>query len=161
MGVLESRQRIKLHAQNSFDYRWMIELWQRVVSRHRGGIGNVSGCISLGMVTRNCNMASTHNSNARLPQKRVFGCFRLKTEGPRAGHRMLFDLPKPYNGPALMSKQPVVAVQRGHAVRLGHGRIVERGVDEIEQRVLLARLRHDGLANVDDLRGIRTETVNA
>ncbi len=54
-------------------------------------------------------------------------------------------------------KQPVVTVQRRHAIRFGHRRVVERCIDEIQQRIGLPFLRHDRLANVDDLRRVRAE----
>ena len=58
-------------------------------------------------------------------------------------------------------EQPIIPVQRGHAVGFGHRRIVERGVDEIEERVGRAGLRHDRLADVDDLRGVLPKAMNA
>ena len=58
-------------------------------------------------------------------------------------------------------KQSVVAVQRRHAVRFRHRRIVKRGVDEVQQRVGLALLRHDRLADVDDFGCVGPETVDA
>src|SRR5690606_30420857 len=56
---------------------------------------------------------------------------------------------------------PIQAIQGGHAVSLGHGRIVEGRVDKIEQRVGFSLLRHDRLPNVDDLRSLGAKTVNA
>ncbi len=59
------------------------------------------------------------------------------------------------------AEQPVQAVERGDSVGLGHRRIIEGRVDEVVQRVALAGLRHDGLANVNDFRRARPETVDA
>ena len=59
------------------------------------------------------------------------------------------------------SKQPIVAIERGDAIRLRHGRIVEGRVDEVEQRVGRAGLGHDRLADVHDLRRVGSEAVDA
>src|SRR5258708_4117884 len=58
------------------------------------------------------------------------------------------------------SKQPVRAIEGGDAVRFGHGRVVERRVDEIHQRVIRRGLRHDRLADVNDLCGIGAEAMD-
>src|SRR5699024_3198122 len=55
----------------------------------------------------------------------------------------------------------VEAVDRRHPIRLRHGRIVERGIDEIADRVVGRRLAHHRLADVDDLHGLITEAVDA
>src|SRR5690606_28300020 len=58
-------------------------------------------------------------------------------------------------------RHPVVAVECGDPVRLGHGWVVEGGVDEVEQAVRLTLLRHDRLTDVDDLGSLIPEAVNA
>lgn len=46
--------------------------------------------------------------------------------------------------------QSVKAIQRGHSIGFGHCRIVERGIHEVVQRVLFARLIHNGLTNMNN-----------
>ena len=57
-------------------------------------------------------------------------------------------------------KDPVQTVQRRDTVGFRHGRIVERGIDEVVQGVGLSFLIHDRLADVDDFRRLVTETVD-
>ena len=59
------------------------------------------------------------------------------------------------------SEQPVISVEGCHTIRLGHRRVVECRIHEVLQRVGVPILRHDGLANMNDLGRIRTKTVNA
>ncbi len=57
-------------------------------------------------------------------------------------------------------KQTVVAIKGCDSVSFGHRGIVEGRIDEILERIQWRRLLHDGLSDVDDLRGIGTKAVN-
>ncbi|EAU65622.1 hypothetical protein STIAU_6500 [Stigmatella aurantiaca DW4/3-1] len=59
------------------------------------------------------------------------------------------------------SEQPVEAVEGGHPVGLGHGGVVEGGIDEVVDGVARPLLGHDRLADVDDLRGVVPQAVDA
>ena len=59
------------------------------------------------------------------------------------------------------SKQPVQPVESSNAVSLSHRRVIERRIDEVIQRVVFPRLRHDRLADVDDLGRVLPEAVDA
>lgn len=58
------------------------------------------------------------------------------------------------------SENAVEPIERGYAIRFGHGRIVERRIDEVEERIGLAFLGHDGLSDVYDFAGIVAETMH-
>ena len=54
----------------------------------------------------------------------------------------------------------IQAIQCGNPVGFRHGRVIERGIDEVVQRVGLSFLIHDRLADVNDFCGLVTETVD-
>ena len=64
-----------------------------------------------------------------------------------------------YPMPAL--KEAIKSIQCRYPVGLGHGGVVEGGVDEVAQAVGLPLLGHDGLADVDDFRCLFPEAVDA
>ena len=66
-----------------------------------------------------------------------------------AGHNRVF------------SKQPVNPIERCHAIRLGHGRIIEGGVNKVFQGIGGCLLGHDRLTDVNDLARLITKAVNA
>src|SRR5262245_39412555 len=57
-------------------------------------------------------------------------------------------------------EQPVVAIEGGDAVGLGHGGIVKGGVDEVHQRIVGWGLAHDGLTDMNDLAGVGAEAMH-
>ncbi|CUS14460.1 unnamed protein product [Tuber aestivum] len=59
------------------------------------------------------------------------------------------------------SKKPVEAVVGRYPIGFCHGRVVERGVDEVLEGIELTRLVHDRLADVHDLRRLVAEAMHA
>src|SRR5699024_10273161 len=55
---------------------------------------------------------------------------------------------------------PVDAVERGDAIGLGHGRVIEGRVGKIADIVGRAGLAHNGLADMNDLGGLVAKTVD-
>ena len=59
------------------------------------------------------------------------------------------------------SSQAIQAIERRHAIGLGHGRVVEGGIGKVAHVVALPALGHDSLADVHDLGGPIPKAVRA
>ena len=85
-----------------------------------------------------------------------------RTHGSEGGESGSTGLSYPYcAGAASRLEQAVVAIECRNAIRLRHGGVVEGRIDEVHQGVCWARLGQNRLADMDDLRSIRAETMDA
>lgn len=57
-------------------------------------------------------------------------------------------------------EQAVVAVERGDAIGLSHGGVIEGGIDEILQRVMRRRLLHNRLTDMNDLGSVGAKAMD-